>query len=132
MGDRDNGVADRKSELALRRQQRLDEKLKDALAFPAAHYVDDHLQIIFEEGCGHSFIIRTNDAKRFIPSPIGGERGWVEAVVCLNNINQVASLAAALVARLNGLVRHANDDLKRTRLIPLVDPVSLVGNPLLD
>lgn len=98
-----------------RKQERLARIQRDKERYPGAHYAPRNLQIIFTEGEAWG-CIRTNDLTQFRPSAIGGDCGWVEASVPLDNINEVSGLARALVARLNALIEDANENIGKTKL----------------
>jgi hypothetical protein len=105
-------------ERAKRRQERVDEKSRNAERFPEFFYARYPLQIILKEG-EYSFLrVRTNNLDQFTPSVIGGDEGWVEAAVPIDNINVLAHFIAALAARLNALIESANESMLRAQ--PLI------------
>jgi len=107
-----------------RRKARLAEKAEDDKTFPGAFYAPrNNIQLILDRGQRWGGIrIRTNRLDQFTPSDIGGP-DWVEVSVPLEDIDSLAELVAGLVARLNYLVREANEAL---RTIP---PTEVINAP---
>lgn len=102
-----------KEEREKRRAEREAQKKRDEIRLPGVHYAPENLQLILRAGEGHhsGLIVRTDDLRQFHQSPIGGDSGWVQAYVPLRNIEDLARLIAALVARLNELIDEANAEI---------------------
>lgn len=90
--------------------------------FPSTRYAPQDVQIIFDAGWNYSFTIRAKNISLFKPDEIDGTDGWVRAYIPLRGIEEVASLAAAIVCRLNAMVERANADLAKTKTAKLVLP----------
>ena len=80
--------------------------------FPPAFY-SRQMQVICDAGEKNFLKIRTNDISRFKPSVIGGDQGWVEAWISLDDIELLASLVAALSMRLKYMIDQANMDIQK-------------------
>ena len=114
-----------KEEKAQRRQERIQANKERDNKFPGAFYSPRNLQVVFKRGESWSFSIRTNDLDQFKPCRIGGDHGWVEAYVPMNDIGEVSELAAAIIARLNALIDDANEDIRKCNARSLEKPHSV-------
>lgn len=105
-----------------RNKQREIEREERARKFPEAFYCNNGMQLMFDEGEDQFLIIRTNDLGRFRPSTIGGDAGWLEVAVSVDDVFAMSEFAAALMCRLNYLIDETNLNLRLTKARKLRPP----------
>lgn len=115
-----------KEEKAKRKAEREAEQEVCEAEFPGVHYYarKGEVQLILEHGGGPSYglRLRTNNVAQFKQDR--GFAEWSSTTVSLENIEYVARLIEGLTARLNGLIRDANEAIEG---IPVRETVNKAG-----